>query len=76
MLYATAKGLPDPRLTQAYLRRLTIKYAFTAGAYWAAFGLAFWNWEAALIAAGVVTLSYIVPPATPDYAPDKAPKSD
>ena len=75
-LYATAKELPDPRLTEAYLRRLTIKYAFTAGAYWAAFGLAFWNWEAALIAAGVVTLSYIVPPATPDYAPGKAPKSD
>ena len=64
-VYATARALPDPRLTDAYLRRLTIKYGATAGAYWAAFGLAFWNWRVGLIAAGIVTLSYIIPPAKP-----------
>ena len=63
-IYATAKALPDPRLTDDYLRRLTIKYGVTAGAYWAAFTLAFWNWRVGLIAAGIVTLSYIVPPAS------------
>ena len=66
-IYATARGLPDRRLTEAYLYRLTIKYGLTAGAYWAAFGLAFWNWRVGLIAAGIVTLSYIVPPAKPVF---------
>jgi hypothetical protein len=35
------------------------------------FGLAFWNWRAGLIAAGIVTLSYIVPPAKPIFEPDE-----
>lgn len=74
-IYATVRGLPDPRLTETYLRRLTIKYGLTAGAYWAAFGLAFWNWRVGLIAAGVVTLSYIVPSAKPTYKPGLEPKS-
>ena len=72
-LYATARGLADPRLTDAYLRRLSIKYAVTAGAYWAAFVLAFWSWRAGLIAAGIVTLSYVVPPANPAYRPTPEP---
>lgn len=75
-LYATAKALPDPRLTDAYLRRLSIKYAVTVGAYWAAFALAFWNWRAALIAAAVVTVSYIVPSAPPELEPDESPQND
>lgn len=66
-VYAIARGLPDRRLTEAYLRRLAFKYGLTAGAYWAAFGLAFWNWRVGLIAAGIVTLSYIVPPAEPVF---------
>ena len=74
-VYATARGLPDRRLTEAYLRRLTIKYGLTAAAYWAAFGLALWNWRAGLIAAGIVTLSYIVPPAKPTYKPDQEPEN-
>lgn len=74
-VYATARGLPDRRLTEAYLRRLTIKYGLTAAAYWAAFGLAFWNWRAGLLAAGIVTLSYIVPPAKPTYKPDQEPEN-
>lgn len=65
--YATARGLTDPTLTDAYLRRLTVKYGITAAAYWAAFGLAFWNWVAGLAAAGVLTLSYLVPPAKPEF---------
>lgn len=73
-IYATAKALPDPRLTDAYLRRLTIKYGVTAGAYWAAFTLAFWNWRVGLIAAGIVTLSYIVPPAKPAFRPGMEPE--
>ena len=73
-LYATAKRLPDPRLADPYLRRLTIKYGITAGAYWAALVLAFWNWRVGLIAAGVVTLSYIVPPARPAYKPGQEPE--
>lgn len=74
-VYATARALPDPRLTDAYLRRLTIKYGVTAGAYWAAFALAIWNWRAALIVAGIVTLSYIVPPAKPSYKPGQEPEN-
>lgn len=72
-LYAIARGLPDPRLADAYLRRLTIKYGITAGAFWAAFALALWNWRAALVAAGMVTLSYVVPPAKPAYKQDQKP---
>ena len=45
-IYAVAKGLLDPRLIDSYIRRLTIKYGVTAGAYWAAFVLAYWNWGA------------------------------
>lgn len=66
-IYATARGLPDRRLTEAYLRRLTIKYGLTATAYWTAFGLAFWNWRVGLVAAGIVTLSYVIPPAKPAF---------
>lgn len=66
-IYATARGLPDRRLTEAYLRRLTIKYGLTAAAYWTAFGLAFWNWRVGLVAAGIVTLSYVIPPAKPAF---------
>lgn len=66
-VYATARGLPNRRLTEAYLRRLTIKYGLTAAAYWSALGLAFWNWRVGLIAAGIVTLSYIIPPAKPEF---------
>ncbi len=68
-IYATARDLPDRKLSKAYLKRLTVKYALTAAAFWAAFGLAFWNWRAGLIAAGIVTLSYIVPPAKPVFEP-------
>ena len=66
-VYATTRGLSDRRLTGAYLGRLNIKYSLTAGAYWAAFCLAFWNWRVGLIAAGIVTLSYIIPPAKPVF---------
>ncbi|BBD02568.1 MULTISPECIES: TMEM175 family protein [Alphaproteobacteria] len=74
-VYATARGLPDRRLTDAYLRRLTIKYGLTAAAYWAAFGLAFWDWRVGLIAAGILTLTYIVPPAKPSYKPGQEPEN-
>lgn len=70
-IYASARGLTDRRLSDAYVKRLTIKYALTAGAFWAAFGLAFWNWRAGLVAAGIVTLSYIVPPAKPVFEPEE-----
>ncbi len=74
-VYATARGLPDQRLTDAYLRRTTLKFAVTAGAYWVAFALAIWNWRAGLIVAGIVTLSYIVPPAKPSYKPGQEPEN-
>jgi len=66
-IYATARRLTDPRLAETYLRRLTIKYGVTALAYWAAFALALWNWVAGVVAAGIVSLSYVVPPAKPIY---------
>ena len=74
-VYATGRGLSDPRLTDVYLRRITLKFAVTAGAYWAAFALAFWSWRAGLIVAGIVTLSYIVPPAKPSYKPGQEPEN-
>lgn len=73
--YATTRDLPDRRLTDAYLHRLTIKYGLTAAAYWAAFGLAFWDWRVGLIAAGILTLTYIVPPAKPSYKPGQEPEN-
>ena len=75
-LYATAKSLPDPRLTDAYLRRLTIKYGITASAYWIAFAVALWSWRTGLFAAALITLGYLVPPARPDYKPGCEPKND
>ena len=66
-IYAVARGLLDPRLTGGYVRRLTVKYSVTAGAYWAAFAIAFWNWRVGLIAAGVITLGYLIPPAKPAF---------
>lgn len=72
-IYATARRLTNPRLADAYLKRLTIKYGVTALAYWAAFALALWNWGAGLVAAGIVSLSYVVPPAKPIYKPDQQP---
>ena len=70
-LYATKRGLADPELSDTYLSRLTIKYGVTALAYWATFSLAFWNWAAGLIAAAIVTLSYVVPPAKPAYKSER-----
>lgn len=68
-LYAAVNGLPDPKLTDAYLSRLTLKYGLTAGAFWSAFALAFWNERVGLIFAGLTTLVYIVPPAKPAFKP-------
>ena len=68
-LYATVKKLPDPRLTDAYLKRLTLKYGVTAAAYWVAFAIAFWSWSAGLAVGAVVTLGYVVPPLRPVYKP-------
>ena len=65
--YAAGRGLTDTQLTGAYIRRLTIKYGLTAGAFWATFVIALWNWRAGLIAAGIVTMSYVVPAAKPAY---------
>ena len=73
-LYATAKGLPDPRLTDAYLRRLTLKYVATAALYWIALALAFWNWRLGLLLAALVTLGYVVPPMRLAYKPGEEPK--
>ena len=74
-VYATAKDLPDPRLTDGYVRRLTLKYGLTAAAYWAAFTLAFWSWPAGLILAAVVTLGYVAPPTKPVFRPGEEPST-
>lgn len=66
-IYAVRRKLTDPELTDAYLGHLTLKYGVTAAAFWIAFVLAFWSWRAALVAAVVVTLSYVVPAAKPSY---------
>ena len=71
--YATAKRLPDPRLTHGYLRRLTVKYGVTAAAYWIAFAVALWSWPAGLICAAVLTLGYVVPPMRPVFKPGQEP---
>lgn len=75
-IYATAKDLPDPRLTNSYLKRLTLKYSVTAAAYWIAFLLAFWNWRAGLVAAAVITLGYLVPPVQPSFEPGQEPSDE
>lgn len=66
-IYAVRRKLTDPHLTEGYLKHLTLKYGLTASAFWAAFILAFWSWRAGLVAAVVVTLSYVVPAARPMY---------
>ena len=75
-LYATAHALPDPRLTEGYLRRLTLKYGVTAAAYWAAFAAAFWNWRIGLVAAGTITLGYVLAPTRPAFRPGQEPQDD
>ena len=75
-VYATAKALPDPRLAKGYLKRLTLKYAVTAAAYWIAFVLAFWSWRAGLLAAGIVTLGYVIPPMAPAFKPGREPSDE
>ena len=72
-IYATAKKLPDPRLTDDYLERLTRKYGLTAAAYWVAFAAAFWSWPAGLISAAVITLGYVLPPTKPAFKPGQEP---
>ena len=72
-IYATANDLPDPRLTDAYLRRLTLKYGATATGYWVAFAVAFWSWLAGLALAGTLTLGYLVPPMKPAFKPTEKP---
>jgi len=74
--YAMIKCLPDPRLTDAYLRRLTTKYGITALLYWIAFVIAFWSWRSGLLAAALITLSYLVPAARPEYKPGHEPVND
>ena len=69
-IYATARSLTDPRLTDVYLNRITINYGIPAASYWAAFAVAFWDWGVGLIAAGIVTLTYLVPPARPAFTTD------
>ncbi len=71
-LYATAKALPDSRLTDAYLSRVTVKYGLTAGAFWLAFALAFWNERVGLFVAALTTLVYVIPPASPTFKPESA----
>lgn len=75
-VYATTKNLSDPRLTKAYLKRLTLKYAVTAAAYWAAFAVALWSWRIGLVAAGAVTLGYLLPPTPPAYKPGQEPEDE
>ena len=71
-LYATAKALPDSRLTDAYLSRVTVKYGLTAGAFWLAFALAFWNERVGLFVAALTSLVYVIPPASPTFKPGSA----
>lgn len=75
-VYATRKGLLDPRLAGGYLRRLTVKYSITATAYWTAFLVGFWNWRVGLAAAAVLTLGYVVPPLQPAFKPGQEPRDE
>ena len=72
-LYARRLGLLDRRLTEAYFKRLTVKYAVTAGAQVAAAALAWADWRLGLVASLVVTLSYFVAPMTPEYREGQEP---
>ena len=75
-VYATGKGLPDPRLAESYLNRLTLKYAATAVLYWIAFALAFWDWRLGLVVAALVSLGYVVPPMQPVFKPGQEPEDE
>ena len=75
-LYAEAKELPDPTLEPSYLRRLSLKYAITAAAYWLAFGIAFLSWQAGLALAAIITLSYLAPPTTPQFRNGQEPADE
>lgn len=62
-----AQGEIDERLEAGYVRRLNGHYAIATLLMSAAIPLVFLRWEAGLALAGIVTLSFLRTPETPQY---------
>lgn len=62
-----AQGEIDERLEAGYVRRLNGRYAIATLLMTAAIPLVFVRWEAGLALAGIVTLSFLRTPETPQY---------
>ena len=60
-------GHIDGRLDPRYVRRLNQRYNRATALMLAAAALSFMWWEIGLMLAGIVTLSYLLPPRTPVY---------
>jgi hypothetical protein len=71
-----ARGEIDRRLKPEYVRRLDRKYDISTLLMVAAIPLALIRWEAGLALAGLVTLSYLRPPETPEYRTKSPPMDD
>jgi hypothetical protein len=65
-----SRGEVDARLAPTYVRTLNRTYAVSTILMGVAAALAFVRWEAGLLLAGAVTLSYLRPPPTPVYRED------
>lgn len=75
--YAVAAGLLDPRLTQAYVRRVTRKYAWTAVVAVLGCGLALLvNGKLGFVVSLLVVLSYLLAPIAPQYRPGQEPADE
>ncbi|RYF46586.1 MAG: DUF1211 domain-containing protein [Cytophagaceae bacterium] len=75
--YAISQELLDPHLAASYLRRLTLKYAFTAVAAAAAPVICwFVDWRLGIGLTAITILRYLMPPMTPQFKPGEEPADE
>ena len=76
-LYGVRRGLLNPHLAPAYVRRATTRFSLTAlGCVAATLVCAFIDWRVGIALIGLLTLQFAWPPMTPEYKPGEAPKDD
>lgn len=75
--YAVRMGLLDPRLTPKYLRGLTTRYTATALCFvLGAAIVAVVDWRLGMAVTALVSLTYLLPPSTPEYQAGQEPEDE
>jgi uncharacterized membrane protein len=67
--YAVSNQLLDPRIADRYLLRGKKLYLATTCGLTVATAITFVEWRLGLVLAGLITLSYLLPPKSPEYKP-------